>query len=368
MGSGTVFRWYCPFELSLPVLERLEGAGGNRWDGDGTPPKDLPLALIVLPPDCLLLQPQKILEGYQRLQGLASSGFFVQLERLDPSQWGYCLSAQSEQGKTADSLPLKQPEPLEAILTLALLSEVPSVLDAYLDLELQAELFGGDPDTDYLRRLHRAASAEDALRSFQALTADLQELNGEKASLSGRLEAAESELLERKAAAEGQEEELHQVREELEAIFLADRSKQQRIDELIAQHAADLSAEREAAAAATATKAAEHEAHCQVLEDQLQVIREQTIALEQDLQELNGEKASLSGRLEAAESELLERKAAAEGQEEELHQVREELEHYFLLTRSQQDLLEGHQKAEVRSQKLLARLCQSSLAVGVVED
>lgn len=54
--------------------------------------------------------------------------------------------------------PLPNPEPLAALLTLAVLDARPDLHEAYLNLELKADLLGGQLDNDYISRLRRAIS------------------------------------------------------------------------------------------------------------------------------------------------------------------------------------------------------------------
>jgi len=126
------------------------------------------------------------------------------------------------------------------------------------------------------------------------------------------------------------------VQEELEQIFLADRQKQQDLEQLRQTSDAELSEAREA----------REEAEC--LTNQLQP-RVQELE-----QQLHARDAELSEAREEAELTLLQ-----------LHQVQEELEHYFLLSRGQNELLNQYDEQQLRVQQLLGRLITGAEAPAV---
>ena len=109
---------------------------------------------------------------------------------------------------------------------------------------------------------------------------------------------------------------LHQVQEELEQIFLADRQKQQELDAR-SEELNNLRSE---------------------LEGQLQA------------------KVDLEVQLQAREGELRDAREEAELTLLQLHQVQEELEHYFLLSRGQDHLLGQYGQQQLQVQNLLAQL------------
>jgi hypothetical protein len=160
-----------------------------------------------------------------------------------------------------------------------------------LDIELKAELFGGDADLHYRQRLREASLEGEIL---------LQELH----AIDVR-EEAELTLLQ-----------LHQVQEELEAIFLADQEKQRLID------------------------------------TQTNEIETQAKELESSSSECNG----LRQQLELREAELNDAREDTELTLLQLHQVQEELEHYFLRSKSGDALAHNQHLQLRRAQQLLARL------------
>ena len=72
-----------------------------------------------------------------------------------------------------------------------------------------------------------------------------------------------------------------------------------------------------------------------------------------DSQDQNGTQNELQKQLKAAQAETKDAREEAELTLLQLHQVQEELEHYFLLSREQNALLDGHAHQQKRVQKLL---------------
>ena len=72
-----------------------------------------------------------------------------------------------------------------------------------------------------------------------------------------------------------------------------------------------------------------------------------------DSQDQNGTQNELQEQLKAAQADTKDAREEAELTLLQLHQVQEELEHYFLLSREQNALLDGHAHQQKRVQKLL---------------
>ena len=72
-----------------------------------------------------------------------------------------------------------------------------------------------------------------------------------------------------------------------------------------------------------------------------------------DKQNLSSRLSELQEQLKAAQAETKDAREEAELTLLQLHQVQEELEHYFLLSREQNALLDGHAHQQKRVQKLL---------------
>ena len=114
---------------------------------------------------------------------------------------------------------------------------------------------------------------------------------------------------------------LHQLQEELESVFIADQAKQKQLEELKQQVSA---------------KGAELEAE-----------RKEKDAAAERVKALEAEMAGVKGERDAQAKEKGEAQEEAELTLLQLHQVQEELEHYFLQSRTQDDLLRQHQEQSI---------------------
>ena len=275
--------WLSPFPLSAATLDQLQQAGYTAWEGVlGDLPADGVL-LYDTPDRCFGLGPEVLRDGYQQLQHVSAQRRVVSICRL--------LDLEPYAG------------PLETALTFALIQAAPDLLEAYLDLELKADLLGGEPDVAYRRRL--AANLQPG-----QLLAAWQELQNPSVS-EAQLEALTTAEQEAREEAELTLLQLHQVQEELEEVFLADREKAAELERLKQQLA--------------------------------------------DGEALQAKLSSLTSAEEEAREE-------AELTLLQLHQVQEELEHYFLLSRGQSQQLERYNQLQRRSQRLLAKVAAPKLA------
>jgi hypothetical protein len=269
--------WLSPFSLPEERLTALAQAGWEPWSGTVS---NLPSSGVLLydTPDRLLALGLEALQaGYEQLQDANLAPRAVAIWRL-----------------LGRSTQPPEPEPLTGSITLALLSASPALLDAYIDLELKADLRCGEPDVAYRRRLGSALKPADVISAWQSLQ--------EAGDTSEAREEAELTLLQ-----------LHQVQEELEQLFLADRDKASKLE-----------------------------------------------ALQQELQEQRTQAEQANQKLQEGTSELQAAREEAELTLLQLHQVQEELEHYFLLSRGQHQQLERYSQLQQRSQRLLAKLAQPS--------
>jgi hypothetical protein len=358
----------------------------------------------------LTITPRELREGYSTL--LDESRRFGhlllaswQLRRLGLQglrQW----LVEGNDGLAALRAQVFEPDPIPVLLaatTLCLTEAEPQLLNGYHDLELSATLLGRDPDLHYLQRLRQAsqdgvallhaldqtlrmpvesrelerrlASKESELlvtreeleaqaRDIHHLKANLNTLNetrqqelsalrqhfaSQQAELEQRLIAQASEL--QAARTEGEERlvRLHQVQEELEARFLANRDKQ---DQLRSQ-AEEIQNLREK----SQTQAERHQAELQEWQQAQAGLRATHAQELTDLrQRLEPQLAALEQQLSTRESELLEARKGAEFTALQLHQVQEELEHQFLASRASHQLVEAQVEQLERAQRLLARL------------
>ncbi|MFN9620972.1 MAG: hypothetical protein ACK55X_14810, partial [Synechococcaceae cyanobacterium] len=216
------FRYHCPFSLPAPLVADLQTAGGVSWNPTMPPgPEPSPLLLLYPPPHGALQERSALLAGYRQLLELAAAGQLCHLERLQrlpPEAWPALAGGALPALPSANAPALAAPEPLRALVTQAWLREEPAVLDAYLDLELSADLGGSAPDSDYLERLRLATPSDLLLAALEdnRLARELADSRQERESL---------------------QQELHRLYEELEHLVQSEhehqRQQEQRQQELV---------------------------------------------------------------------------------------------------------------------------------------
>ena len=316
-----------------------------------------PVLLLYDPPDRLLattdLEGSALLDGYRTLLAAPATSPRLtvwRLAALDAGQLGKILSGDSPPGLSADLSP-PEPEPLAALVTAAVCRSVPGLLDAYLDIELQALLGGGEPDSAYVRRLQSRISSEGLLQAWRspgALAHQVADLREQLVQSNGLLEDNQKALAEANRKLEQQDTSLreawegaeltllhlHQVQEELESYFLRLSTN----EKLVASQA-------EALQQAEAT-AQEQAARLEALEAEvLQISRERDEAVHGRNQLIEARENQLSEAREEAELTLLQ-----------LHQVQEELEHYFMRSLASDQLVQTQFEQLQRAQRLMLRL------------
>ncbi|MEB3335296.1 MAG: hypothetical protein VKP70_09955 [Cyanobacteriota bacterium] len=205
------------------------------------------------------------------------------------------------------------------------------------------------------------ASVEQALTQVEALEEALRRARDGEAALRTRAETWAEESGQLREEREGLLRQLHQAQQELERIFLSDQDKAIRIGELqaaldnqfgrvqalevdlarIAQERDGLAKERDGALARAAD-----------LNQQLSTQME-TLTL---LREVEG---SLHARAAALDGENQKRQEEIALTTHQLQQTQEELERYFLLAQSSEQLVIAQQEQLQRAQSLMSRLlCQ----------
>ena len=78
----------------------------------------------------------------------------------------------NEQPRLDLTTPYPESNPIASLITLQLFREFPEILDCYLNLELQAELFGLQPDSDYIQRLQTRLWADLLLSDWWQVNAE----------------------------------------------------------------------------------------------------------------------------------------------------------------------------------------------------
>ena len=124
--------------------------------------------------------------------------------------------------RSLDFAPPEQ-DPLAALVRVALSRSVPGLLDAYLDLEIQALLLGEKPDSGYLRRLQSSYSAEDLLpawRTAGVLSQQIADLGEQLVQPHRLLKDKENSLIEANQELEQQETAGKEARAEAELSLL----------------------------------------------------------------------------------------------------------------------------------------------------
>ena len=297
--------WFSPLPLPAALISELAAAGLEPWpNNQGSPHGDICLLVYDSPERHIaaaaeadaVFSSAALAEGYSQLLGCreASSQPLLagwRLQRvgvLGLQQW---LAGNGHSDVVGDAEPINS---LVASVILSLVDTQPQLLEAYNDLELQAELLGSEADLTYRQRLHQAIVQADPL---QQLLAALQTREGE-------LEQARQE-------AESTRLELHLVKEELRQLVLADGQRQQMLD---------------------------------TRNDELKSLQENIQALQQ---ELRPKVDSMEQQLQTREKQLQDSRDAAEVTLHQLHQVQEELKLLVLADEQKQQLL------DIRNQELL---------------
>jgi hypothetical protein len=181
--------WFTPFPLSSSLDAKLHSAGLRQHAGP----------LPALPPGSVLLYssphvalqalreretlapaPELFLERYRALLQVASGHRLASCSRLQQlsaqqiAAWVAGDSPPSVSFPTPEASPLhpvldepwSSVSPLTALVTTALLQQVPACMDAYLMLEAQAERFGAPVDAGYGLRLSAAVDLHPLLEQW----------------------------------------------------------------------------------------------------------------------------------------------------------------------------------------------------------
>ncbi|MFO7628473.1 MAG: hypothetical protein R6W06_02945 [Prochlorococcaceae cyanobacterium] len=319
----TLGRPLASLKAARKKLERFNEA--EVWIGYGSPLSLLASAATDDPRDALerwAKQASRALELRQAHPGRCS---LINLSLLNQQAISQLLQAdeaepalESKTGSIAASTPTSAPSSATGPIKPASSDPAPSteldlrlalalqhrrdLSDLYADLEGCCELLGREPQFQLpLPPLRGAALAERCLESWSIQQAEHQQflaLQAEQAA------SAETALKEAREEAELTLLQLHQVQEELEHYFLENRKA---------------SEEREAL-----------EQRASNAEAALQKAQAETETLSQQLQALQAQQAEQGA---SAETALKEAREEAELTLLQLHQVQEELEHYFLENR-----------------------------------
>ncbi|MEB3156177.1 MAG: hypothetical protein VKO26_01915 [Cyanobacteriota bacterium] len=234
--------WTSPWPVAAALDAHLRAAGVKRCEErlDALPGDVL---ILYSPPDALLASglasaqdpptPPRLATSYKQLQAFHGRHHLIatwRLQALTPEAIRGWLE-QASPPRASQLFP--DPEPLSALLAKTLMDSQPDLLDAYLDLELIAELAGGAPDTAYPRRLANAIADSQTLLEHcwlphqhnQALRQDIAaQLVREDALAIESQRAREAEALLRV--------QVDQAREERERLAQATRVRDDRLAQL----------------------------------------------------------------------------------------------------------------------------------------
>lgn len=378
-----MFHWYSPFPLEPSLQESLGAAGLRPVLADAAVSIDL---LLYETPDAALNlwrqqaqpapEPEALVEAYRQLLQLRDGARLISTWRLRQLRADELLGWLQGQ---ADCPTLDAPPPaidaLSAVVTRRLLEWQAEALEAYLDLELQAELAGNSPDSDYILRLDSSANgdtllacwwqaAEHEARSNQ-LAGEVARLHDDKEIL---LQAKDAERqganelkqqLDSKAQilVEAQEENQHtmlalqEAQEELECNFLKSREQEEQLQALEAQ-LTELKGELAVVSKARDAALETRDDLRQQLATALDVQQSATASNADLINQLQERNQSLM----TADKDLKEVQKQAELTIVRLHQAQEELEHYFLRANAGDELCQAQACEHSRAIVLLGRM------------
>jgi chromosome segregation ATPase len=349
--------------VAATLESHLQAAGLLRCSEQ---PEALPSDALVLyaPPDVLLAagleslldppSPQQLAQEYKRVQSFGGRHTLIaawRLEALTPeaiSQW--LLDA----SPLHVDRPFPNPEPLTALLTKTLLETQPDLLETYLDLELIAELAGGEPDTGYRQRMTQAAgNPQQLLERWWLPHKQLHSIQQEKAGQVARADALEAVIQQGRQETERHVLELQQLRGRLKRLVGVDQEKTAQIEQLQAAVETEsdkvLVLEADLAQYASERDGARREREAiererDVMEQQRDAMAGEKAAVTAAMADLNHQLCQHQQDLGLArdrEAQLLARAEALEGENQraceeaerlltQLHDVQEDLERLFL--------------------------------------
>ena len=167
--------WSSPFPLSPGLQKQLEACGLQRHKGDPAKANGA-LLLIYRHPATLLehwrnsdakpLRISMMLKGYQQLLSHREHGTLVsdwRLEGLDRDRLVTWLDGTTTPGSISE---LPWISPLARLVLVELLRAQPALISAYQDLELHAELFGTQADSDLMQRVRQPHDPDELLQSW----------------------------------------------------------------------------------------------------------------------------------------------------------------------------------------------------------
>ena len=221
---------------------------------------------------------------------------------------------------------------------------------------------------------------EKRFEAWEKEKGDLQEQLRAQAETLQQVQMARDELMQQKQEAIEEAEltllQLHQVQEELEQYFFKAQEAAGQVASIQEQLAAQTEELHQAQTArdeqTSMVKGLEGE--MSVLKSDLAAVVEERASAQQratELQEQLRAQAETLQQVQTARDELMQQKQEAIEEAEltllQLHQVQEELEHYFLNAQSAEQLATAQQDQLLRAQALMARVLPEAVAQPLVQ-
>lgn len=339
--------WYSPLPVNKHQEAHLLAAGFTKFcEGSHALPDHT--LILYAPPDAVLAaasqglealpNPQILIESYEHVQALCANHSVIAAWRLEALESHDVLPWLERQRPDPELGPSPAPDPLIALLMQGLLKSEPRLLKAYLDLELMAELAGGEPDTHYLQRMHKsAANPQQLLESWWQPFSQVNILLSEQECQSARIEILAANKQEACEQADLTLLQLHQLQEELEQAIHADRSKENQI--ALLQNESD----------SKAAKIHDLEKVISQLERECLTARHAKDFALKDLARLKQEKSAQSNLMQQLREE-------ADLTLSQLHHAQEEVEHALRKATTTGQLAEAQHHQLQRVQGLMSRL------------
>lgn len=224
------FNWFSPFKVSDQLCTKLGLLGGTS-----VPAEDVHsssgLVLLYAPPHLLLQEHERILEGYEALLSLSTSGHLLNLERCTEDELAFAAGLGNPGvGKATLSVFTPIVDPLPGLITLLMISQKPSVAERFFELELKSVILDREPESDYIDRLQKSADFSLVLQSYSGLIANLSRLEDFNKNLCSSNQMLSESLKQTEAMASSTTESSLRVEKDLEITFLRNEAQQMIID------------------------------------------------------------------------------------------------------------------------------------------
>jgi len=385
--------WFSPLPLPAAVILELAVAGLEPWPNDqGSPHGDTCLLVYDSPErhiaaaaeteaeDGAMFSRETLAEGYSHILGsretsgqpLLAGWRLQRVGGLGLQQW---FAGKGPTSVVGEAEPIK---PLVASVMLSLLDTQPRLLEAYNDLELQAELLGSEADLTYRQRLHHAIGQADPLSqllvALQTRKGELQEARHEAESSRLELNKAQEKLVladsQNQQLVETWTREVQSLQGVLEALQQELQSKTNNLAQQLQntekqlQHSrddAELTLQQLHVVQEELNRLVQVDGQKQQLLDtrthKLQSLEANIHALQQELQP---KVHNLEQQLQTREKQLEDSRVAAELALQQLQEVQEELKLLALADGEKQLLLENRSQ-ELQNLSLVRLALQQEL-------